>query len=71
MVETVRGESVTFKFARDVLILGAGLTCILSQIVYQFQGGAPSFPVMAIGASLLAGYPLVRIGDHAKGIDPP
>jgi hypothetical protein len=62
---------MTIKLIRDLVIIGVGTACILSQVVYQFvENGPPNFPVMAIGASLLAGYPLVRLGDHQGTKEP-
>ena len=64
-------SDMTLKVLRDLVIIGTGSICILSQVLYQFtQGGAPNFPVMAVGASLLAGYPLVRLGDHQGTKEP-
>ena len=58
--------------SHDVVIIGTGALCILSQVAYQFvENGAPNFPLMAVGASLLAGYPLIRLGDQAGPPDPP
>ena len=65
------GHRMSLKVLRDLVIIGTGTVCILSQVLFQFiANGAPNFPVMAVGASLLAGYPLVRMGDHQGGNGP-
>lgn len=58
--------SKVVKIVRDVLLIGTGVICVGSQIVFQFRGGDPSFLVMAAGITLLTGYPLLRMGEIKK-----
>lgn len=52
---------------RDVATLGVGVALCLSQVIIQFQHGEPSIPLITAGVSLLAGYPLTKLGDRRAG----
>lgn len=53
-----------FRGLRDVIVLTVGCTLCLSQVLVQFQHGDPNLPMLTAGVSLLAGYPLVKLGDR-------
>jgi hypothetical protein len=60
------------RHLRDVITLTIGATCVLSQVILQFQGGEPNIPLLTAGVSLLAGYPLLKLGDQRiDGADGP
>jgi hypothetical protein len=52
------------RHLRDVLTLAIGSALCLSQVILQFQGGEPSIILITAGVSLLAGYPLLKVGDR-------
>jgi hypothetical protein len=58
------------RHLRDVIVLTVGASLCLSQMLVQWQGGEPNIPMLTAGVSLLAGYPLVKLGDRrADGAD--
>jgi hypothetical protein len=52
------------RHLRDVIVLTVGASLCLSQMLVQWQGGEPNIPMLTAGVSLLAGYPLVKLGDR-------
>lgn len=49
---------------RDLVVLTVGASLCLSQILIQMQGAVPNIPMLTAGVSLLAGYPLTKLGDR-------
>ena len=60
---STRGE-ISIRKYRDVVILTVGSSLCLSQILIQLQNHPPNIPMLTAGVSLLAGYPLTKLGDR-------
>lgn len=59
--------TIPYRAVRDwwVLTLGSGL--LASQVLWQFLGNEPNLIIASAGVSLLAGYPLLKVGDRREG----
>ncbi len=51
---------------RDALTLGLGTVLLGSQVVGYFQDREVSLILASAGVSLLAGYPLLKVGDRRE-----
>ncbi len=49
---------------RDIVVLTIGSSLCLSQILIQLQQHPVNIPMLTAGVSLLAGYPLTKLGDR-------
>lgn len=55
------------RHARDLATLTAGLTCIVSQILIQWQSRGtiePNVAIITAGVGLLTSWPLLKLGDR-------
>lgn len=59
------------RYARDVLVVGCGVGCIIAQIILQYQGAQISEVAIITGVTLLTAEPFIKLGDRRVDADSP